>query len=114
MQDTEYTEGLLKFIQASPTPFHAVAAMKEILDAEDFQQLNEYDAWSTLKPGRYYVTRNDSSIIVLNLAGDLAENGFHMVGAHTDSPCLKVKPNPEICVVRGTSSWESRYTAAFC
>jgi aspartyl aminopeptidase len=96
MQDTEYTEGLLKFIQASPTPFHAVAAMKDILDAEGFLQLNESDAWGMVKPGRYYVTRNDSSIIVFNLAGDLAENGFHIVGAHTDSPCLKVKPNPEI------------------
>jgi aspartyl aminopeptidase len=96
MQDTEYTEGLLKFIQASPTPFHAVAAMKDILDAEGFLQLNESDAWGMVKPGRYYVTRNDSSIIVFNLAGDVAENGFRMVGAHTDSPCLKVKPNPEI------------------
>ena len=96
MQDTEYTEGLLKFIQASPTPFHAVAAMKEILDAEGFQQLNESDAWNMVNPGRYYITRNDSSIIAFNLASDLVENGFRMVGAHTDSPCLKVKPNPEI------------------
>ena len=42
------------------------------------------------------MTRNDSSIIVFKLANDLAENGIRMVGAHTDSPCLKVKPNPEI------------------
>ena len=96
MQDTEDTQGLLKFIQASPTPFHAVAAMKEILDAGGFQQLNESDAWSMVNPGRYYITRNDSSIIAFNLASDLVENGFRMVGAHTDSPCLKVKPNPEI------------------
>jgi aspartyl aminopeptidase len=96
MQDTEYTEGLLKFIQASPTPFHAVAAMKDILDDEGFQQLNESDVWSTTSPGRYYVIRNGSSIIVFSLASDLVENGFRMVGAHTDSPCLKVKPSPEI------------------
>lgn len=95
MQDTEYTEGLLKFIQASPTPFHAVAAMKEILDSRGYQPLGESDAWNTVSPGRYYVTRNDSSIIVFNLAGGLAEKGWRMVGAHTDSPCLKVKPNPE-------------------
>ena len=96
MQDTEYTEGLLKFIQASPTPFHAVAAMQEILDAEGFMRLRESEIWSITTPGRYYVSRNDSSIIVFTLANDLAENGFRMVGAHTDSPCLKVKPNPEI------------------
>ncbi|MBT8129698.1 MAG: M18 family aminopeptidase [Gammaproteobacteria bacterium] len=96
MQDTEYTEGLLKFIQASPTPFHAVEAMTEILKTKDFQQLKESEAWGTVAPGRYYITRNDSSIIVFNLARDMAENGIRMVGAHTDSPCLKVKPNPEI------------------
>ncbi|MGD2054072.1 MAG: M18 family aminopeptidase [Gammaproteobacteria bacterium] len=96
MQDTEYTEGLLKFIQASPTPFHAVAAMIELLEAEGFQQLKEAEVWNTTEPGRYYVTRNDSSLIAFTLATDLAENGFRMVGAHTDSPCLKVKPNPEI------------------
>ena len=96
MQDTEYTEGLLKFIQASPTPFHAVAAMQNMLDAEGFEQLKESDVWSTANPGRYYVTRNDSSIIAFSLANELAENGFRMVGAHTDSPCLKLKPAPEI------------------
>ena len=96
MQDTEYTEGLLKFIQASPTPFHAVAAMKQILDSEGFIQLKESEVWTTVNPGRYYITRNDASIIAFSLANNLAENGFHMVGAHTDSPCLKVKPTPEI------------------
>jgi aspartyl aminopeptidase len=96
MQDTEYIEGLLKFIQSSPTPFHAVAAMVEMLEAEGFRQLREAEVWNTTAPGRYYVTRNDSSLIAFTLATDLAENGFRMVGAHTDSPCLKVKPNPEI------------------
>jgi len=96
MQDTEYTEGLLEFIQASPTPFHAVATMTDRLDTEGFKQLKESEVWSTTTPGRYYVTRNDSSIIVFTLVNNLAENGFRMVGAHTDSPCLKVKPRPEI------------------
>jgi aspartyl aminopeptidase len=96
MQDTEYTEGLLKFIQASPTPFHAVATMKEMLETEGFQRLKESDEWHTSTPGRYFVSRNDSSLIAFTLATDLVENGVRMVGAHTDSPCLKVKPNPEI------------------
>lgn len=96
MHDTEYTEGLTRFIQASPTPFHAVAAMRDILEANGFQRLDEAEPWDTGAPGRYYVTRNDSSIVVFTLAKSPAENGFRMVGAHTDSPCLKVKPNPEI------------------
>ena len=96
MQDTEYLEGLIEFIKSSPTPFHAVATMSAMLDGEGFQQLNEAEAWSIEQPGRYYVTRNDSSIIAFTLASDLVEYGIRMVGAHTDSPCLKVKPNPEI------------------
>lgn len=96
MQDTEYLEGLIDFIKSSPTPFHAVATMSARLDEQGFQQLSEADAWDVQQPGRYYITRNDSSIIAFSLANDLAENGIRMVGTHTDSPCLKVKPNPEI------------------
>ena len=96
MQDTEYLEGLIDFIKSSPTPFHAVATMSAMLDEEGFQQLNEAEAWSIEQPGRYYVTLNDSSIIAFTLTNDLVENGIRMVGAHTYSPFLKVKPNPEI------------------
>ena len=97
MQDSDFTEGLLSFIHASPTPFHAVEQMAAILDDNDFQRLNESDAWDLqAKTGKFYVTRNESSIIAFTLGSDPVEHGFRMVGAHTDSPCLKVKPNPEI------------------
>jgi aspartyl aminopeptidase len=96
MQDSEFVDGLLSFIKASPTPFHAVEQMSSKLEDAGFQCLKEADAWQCSNPGKYYVTRNDSSIIAFTLGGDLAEQGFRMVGAHTDSPCLKVKPNPEI------------------
>ena len=97
MQDSEFIEGLLNFIQASPTPFHAVEQMAAILDENCFQRLNESEAWGLeAQTGKFYVTRNDSSIIAFTLGSDPVEHGFRMVGAHTDSPCLKVKPNPEI------------------
>ncbi len=97
MQDSEFIEGLLNFIQASPTPFHAVEQMTAILDENCFQRLNESEAWGLeAQTGKFYVTRNDSSIIAFTLGSDPVEHGFRMVGAHTDSPCLKVKPNPEI------------------
>ena len=97
MQDSEFIEGLLSFIQASPTPFHAVEQMAMILDDNGFKRLNESDAWGLEeKNGKFFVTRNDSSIIAFTLGNDPVEHGFRMVGAHTDSPCLKVKPNPEI------------------
>ncbi|MDH5612742.1 MAG: M18 family aminopeptidase [Gammaproteobacteria bacterium] len=100
MQDSEFIEGLLSFIQASPTPFHAVEQMSAVLDENGFQRLMEADAWGLGSDasitGKFYVTRNDSSIIAFTLGSDPVEHGFRMVGAHTDSPCLKVKPNPEI------------------
>jgi len=100
MQDVEFVNGLIDFIRNSPTPFHAVKTMTEILEAHGFMRLYEAEQWSlqggAAKGGRYYVTRNDSSIVAFQLNQSLVENGIRMVGAHTDSPCLKVKPNPEI------------------
>lgn len=88
--------GLLDFLQQSPTPFHAVDTMKQQLLAAGFEELKEADAWN-LKAGMgYFLTRNDSSIIALRYQPELMqEQGIAMLGAHTDSPCLKVKPNPE-------------------
>ncbi|VAW50280.1 Aspartyl aminopeptidase [hydrothermal vent metagenome] len=97
MQDVEFTNGLLDFINNSPTPFHAVKTMIETLEQSGFKRLNESDSWSGQEQGQgYYVTRNDSSIIAFRLNQSLTDNGIKMVGAHTDSPCLKVKPNPGI------------------
>jgi len=100
MQDVEFVSGLLDFVRNSPTPFHAVKTMTEILVKHGFTRLNETDQWSLQgqaeKGGRYFVTRNDSSIVAFQLNQSLIEKGIRMVGAHTDSPCLKVKPNPEI------------------
>ena len=99
MQDVEFVNGLIDFIKNSPTPFHAVEIMAQVLERDGFTRLDETDQWSLnygQQEGRYYVIRNDSSIIAFQLNQPLADNGMRMVGAHTDSPCLKVKPNPEI------------------
>jgi len=92
----DFNQNLLSFLDKSPTPFHAVAAMSECLEKNDFRKLDELDSWGSLSAGKYYITRNESSLIAFTLGEeDLAETGFKMVGAHTDSPCLKVKPRPE-------------------
>ncbi len=100
MQDIDFVNGLIDFIKNSPTPFHAVETMADILDQHGYTQLQETDQWSLqskqVSGERYYVTRNDSSIVAFKLNQSLAETGIRMLGAHTDSPCLKVKPNPEI------------------
>ncbi len=88
----------MDFLGASPTPFHAVAAMARRLTDAGFEHRPETDPWALRPGGRYFTTRNDSSIIAWTLPVEtsLPASGLRMVGAHTDSPCLKVKPLPEI------------------
>lgn len=97
MDITKFNEGLLEFLGASPTPFHAVENIASKLSAAGYELLNEGEPWKLRPDGKYYVTKNDSSIIGFCLNGkNPVESGFQMVGAHTDSPCLKVKPLPVI------------------
>lgn len=92
----KFNQGLLDFIDASPTPFHAVQTMALQLLEAGFTELLESESWDLVDGGKYFVTRNHSSIIAFVFAPNaMVEQGFRMVGAHTDSPCLKVKPNPE-------------------
>ncbi|WP_298188797.1 M18 family aminopeptidase [uncultured Pseudomonas sp.] len=93
----DLNQGLIDFLKASPTPFHATASLALRLEAAGFQHLDERASWHTEAGGRYYVTRNDSSIIAFKLGKRSAlEGGIRLVGAHTDSPCLRVKPQPEL------------------
>jgi aspartyl aminopeptidase len=97
MSQEKFTSDLLDFIEDSPTPFHAVQNMVSILRENGFAELRESDQWSLLPGQNYYVTRNGTSIIAFRTsANDVVKSGVRMVGAHTDSPCLKVKPSPEI------------------
>lgn len=94
---TEFNRSLCDFLDASPTPFHATAEMATRLDAAGFIALNENGPW-TLQLGQgYYVTRNQSSLIAWTQGeAPLIEQGIRMLGAHTDSPCLKVKPEADL------------------
>jgi len=99
MKNNDITQGLLDFLNQSPTPFHAVQSMIGMLEKAGFTRLHEKDAWALSEQALgegFFVTRNDSSIIAFRVNESLLEHGIHMIGAHTDSPCLKVKPNPEI------------------
>lgn len=88
---------LLNFLDASPTPYHAVNNMATRLDHEGFERLTERQTWSLRPETQYYVIRGDSSLIAFATAKqEPAEVGIRMVGAHTDSPCLRIKPQPEI------------------
>lgn len=93
----DFNTALLEFLQASPTPFHATKNIAERLLAAGFTPLYEGDNWQLTPGNRYLVTRNDSSIIAFIYGNSpLLETGIRMLGAHTDSPCLKVKPQAEL------------------
>ncbi len=97
MNQALFDTGLLAFLDHSPTPFHATANLASALKAAGFARLDERDTWQLHSDGRYWLTRNDSSVIAFSLGSKpLAETGLRLVGAHTDSPCLKLKPHPEI------------------
>ncbi len=89
----DFNTGLLGFLDASPTPFHATRNMSMMCANAGFVQLDETEKWELEKGQKYFVTRNDSSIIAFTYPGD---DNYVMMGAHTDSPNLKLKPSPVI------------------
>jgi aspartyl aminopeptidase len=93
MQKQDFNEGLLGFLDASPTPFHATLNMSMMFENAGFKKLIESDKWELKKGEKYYVTRNDSSIIAFTYT---KSSNYTMLGAHTDSPNLKLKPNAVI------------------
>ena len=90
-------QDLLEYIDSSPTPFHAVAETVTRLDACGYLPLDEAEPWDVGPGDKVYVVRGGGSIAAFHLgSAPPSEAGFHLVGAHTDSPNLRVKPNPEL------------------
>ena len=88
---------LFSFIQASPSPFHAVANMKRELDAHGYAQLLEGEEWRLEEEGKYYVIRNGSALIAFRIP-KRDFTGFQIMASHSDSPSFKIKENPEMDV----------------
>ena len=89
---------LIDFIYESPTSFHAVFNAKKELLAHGFNQLYAGDAWDIKKGGKYFVTKNHSSLFAFEVgSGDVTE-GFKLVCTHGDSPTFRIKPNAEMPV----------------
>lgn len=88
-------QDLLDFIDTSPSPWHAVHTCEQRLQAAGFSRLEESERW-TLKPGgQHYVVRGGSSIIAFIVGSEaMAGSGLRIIGAHTDSPGLRIKPKP--------------------
>lgn len=93
MTKENFNDALLGFLDASPTPFHATKNMATMLENAGFIRLYEEQNWDLVNGKKYFVTRGDSSIIAFNYIG---HKNYVMLGSHTDSPNLKLKPNPLI------------------
>lgn len=98
-KELEFAQDLIDYIYDSPTAFHAVSRAKEDLSKEGFVEIKEEEKWSLKKGGKYFVTKNDSALTAFVVGkGEIEENGFKIIGAHTDSPSFRIKPAPEMVV----------------
>lgn len=90
----EFAKDLLRFIDKSPSCYHAVATSAEILQKKDFKYISLNEPWKLEKFGKYYTTINDSAIVAFTLG---EKNGaYKLVGAHTDSPSFRIKERPQL------------------
>ena len=91
---SDLVQDFVSWLNACCTPFHVVAEAKRRLLAAGFTELNEREPFQSLvQGGKYFFTRNMTSIVAFAVGGAFtAGNGFTVVGAHTDSPCPKLKP----------------------
>lgn len=88
---------LIDFLYDSPSAFHGVESVKSLLDKNGFIEVKESDKWNLKSEGQYYVIKNDSALIAF-VVGDenIDEAGFRLIGAHTDVPGFRIKPNPQM------------------
>lgn len=91
----EISEQLIEFIDKSPTCFHAVQTMSDMLREEGFTELREDQKWHIEKGGRYFVARNGSSLIAFTIP-EQDMKGMRIMASHSDSPTFKIKEDPEM------------------
>ncbi|MES9520293.1 M18 family aminopeptidase [Streptomyces capoamus] len=101
--DRGHTDDLMSFLAASPSPYHAVANTAERLEKAGFRQVAETDAWDAVASGHggRYVLRGGAIVAWYVPEGAEPHTPFHIIGAHTDSPSLRVKPRPD----SGAQGW---------
>lgn len=96
-EELKKSQELIDFIYESPTAFHVVHNLKKLLSNYGFIELKEEDSWNLNKCGKYFVQKNNSALTAFVVGkGDLERDGFKIIGAHTDSPGFKIKPNADI------------------
>lgn len=97
MNSKEFARNLIGFIEKSPTAFHSVETSEELLKLNGFKKLDSREEWKVEQDGKYYTTKNSSAIVAFTInTNNLKEDGFRIIGSHSDSPSFRVKPNPEM------------------
>ena len=92
-----YIESLLKFMDSSVCNFLAVDTIKKVLVANGFVEKRLEDAFTCQAGEKFFVTKNDSAIFAVTVGSKpVSETGFKIISAHSDSPCFRIKPNPEM------------------
>ena len=88
---------LIDFLYDSPSACHGVKATQKILNENGFIEIKESDKWDLKAKGKYYVVKNDSALIAFEIgSGNIEETGLRLIGAHTDVPGFRIKPNPQM------------------
>lgn len=92
----ERAEALLSYLNANPTSAHAVAETESMLKEAGFGRLDQRDPWSPAPGDSFYTTRSSDALVAVRMGGMPPEEaGFRIIGAHTDSPGFRLKPDPE-------------------
>ena len=101
-KNEDLPQEMVDFLNEAWTCFHAIEACKSRLNGAGYTEISERSIFKgqIKQGGKYYFTRNDSSIVAFAIGSKYeAGNGFIAIGAHSDSPCLKLKPNSKITSV---------------
>lgn len=97
MDELSFARDMLDFIYAGPTQFHVAARSAGILKKAGFKELQLEKKWKISEKGAYFVRINSSMIIAFRVnSTEVEKEGFRIIGAHSDSPAIKIKPSPEI------------------
>lgn len=92
----EIAQDLVKFIQKSPSCFHAIQEMKLILLENGYKEVKECETWKIQKGGAYFTTRNGSSLIAFHVGNTLEDYHYQITSSHSDSPTFKIKEIAEL------------------
>ncbi len=94
----EYISELMEFLDGSLTSYHAIQNVRRLLLREGYAELSEREIWKLEAGGKYFVVRNDSSMMAFCLPTDSVDKikGYHVYAAHSDSPAFKIKESPEM------------------